>query len=163
MKGRLLIFCGIPGSGKTTVARPVAESVQDSILIQTEGVRSMLPHPTFSNAESRFVYGACLGVAREALKKGYLVILDGTFMRGEYRTEAKRGLRRHYRKADTVWVDCNLATALTRNGVRPAPVPPEKVKGMYDGFEEPRRAVRINPTRVPADVAARRIAKELML
>ncbi len=162
MRGRLLIFCGIPGSGKTTIAKLVATSVKDSILIQTDGVRLMLSHPTFSSAESRFVYDACFGIAREALKNGYLVMLDGTFMREEYRSEARNELRRFYSRADTVWVSCGLETALRRNGRRKARVPPEKVEAMFRGFEPPRRALRVDSSRLSPSAAARRVVKELL-
>jgi predicted kinase len=162
LRGRLLIFCGIPGSGKTTVARLVADSVKDSILIQTDGVRAMLAHPTFSGAESRFVYDACFGVAKEALKNNYLVLLDGTFMREEYRSEARDELRKYYSRADTIWVSCGLETALKRNARREARVPPEKVEGMFRGFEAPRHALRVDTTRASPRAAARRIGKEIL-
>jgi predicted kinase len=162
LQGRLLIFCGIPGSGKTTVARLVADSVKNSVLIQTDGVRAMLARPTFSGAESRFVYDACFEVAKTALKYGYLVILDGTFMREDYRSEARKRLRKHYSRADTVWVACGLETALRRNARREEPVPPEKVKGISLGFEAPRRALRVDSSRLSPEAAARRISRALL-
>ena len=163
MRGRLVIFCGIPGSGKTTIAKLVANSVKDAILIQTDGVRAMLAHPTFSSEESRFVYDACFGIAREALKNGYLVMLDGTFMREDYRSEARNELRECYRRADTVWVSCGLETALKRNAKRrSARVPPEKVQGIFRGFEPPRRALRLDTSRLSPSVAAGRVVRELL-
>lgn len=161
MRGRLLVFCGIPGGGKTTVARLVADSVGNSILIQTDGIRAMLAHPTFSRDESRFVYDACFEVAKTALRNGYLVILDGTFMREDYRSEARKRLRGSYSRADTVWVACGLETALERNAHRQDPVPPEKVKGIFLGFEAPKRAVKVDSSRLSPRVAANRVKRAL--
>jgi len=81
LRGRLFIFCEIPGSGRTTIAKLIIDSVDRSILVQTDGVRAMLAHPTFAGDESRSVYDACFALAKEAIKNGYFVILDGTFMR----------------------------------------------------------------------------------
>ena len=163
MRGRLLIFSGIPGCGKTTIAKLVGGAAGNAILIQTDNVRMMLAHPSYSSAESRFVYDACFGIAKEALKNGYLVMLDGTFMREEYRSEAKNELKRYYSRADVVWVYCPLETALRRNSRRKAVVPPEKVEGMFRGFEAPRRAVKIDTSRLSPKAAAQRILRELSL
>jgi len=161
MKGRLLVICGIPGSGKTTIAKLVANSFEDSILIETDGIRKMLAHPRFSPGESKFVYNACFAIAKVALKAGYFVLLDGTFLREEYRSEARRVLRKYYERADTVWVRCGLETALERNFARNAVVPAVKVKAMFDAFEAPRFAVRVDSSRMTPESASRRIALAL--
>jgi len=161
MKGRLVIFCGIPGSGKTTIAKLVANSFEDSIVIETDDVRRMLTHPSFSPDESRWVYTACFAIAKAALKAGYFVILDGTFLREEYRLEARMVLRRYYKRADTVWVRCGLETALERNSARNAVVPAVKVKAMFDAFETPRVAARVDSTKMTPELASRRVVSAL--
>jgi len=159
LRGKLLIFCGVPGSGKTTIAKLITDTVEKSILVQTDGVRAMLAHPTFGNDESRLVYDACFGIAKEALRRGYLVVFDGTFMREEYRSEARKLLRGHFARVETVWVDCSLEAALRRNARRNSPVPPEKVRRMFSGFEPPRRALRVDSTRMSPQSASRRIKR----
>lgn len=161
MRGRLVIFCGIPGSGKTTIARLVAASLPNTIHVQTDAVRSMLAHPNFGGEESRFVYDGCFAVGREALKRGYVVLLDGTFMREEYRREARTALRKYCFRVDVVHVNCSLAVALKRNSSRGAVVPPEKVAGIYRRFEPPARAVRVDSARLQPEVASKRIVAAL--
>jgi len=161
MKGRLVVFCGIPGSGKTTIAKLVANSFRDSIVIETDDVRRMLTHPSFSPDESKWVYSACFAIAKEALKAGYFVFLDGTFLREEYRLEARMLLRRYYNRADTVWVRCGIETALQRNSARNAVVPAVKVKAMFDAFETPPVAVRIDSSRMAPEAASRRVVSAL--
>jgi predicted kinase len=162
-RGRLVIFCGIPGSGKTTIAMLVAGRSVNAIHIQTDDVRAMLPRPVFGQAESKFVYDACYAVAKEALRVGYLVLLDATFMRDEYRSEARRRLRRYYARADVVWVDCDLATALHRNSLRDTPIPPEKLEGIHSGFQQPKGALRVDSAGLAPDAAATRVVRTLRL
>jgi predicted kinase len=161
MRGRLVVFCGIPGSGKTTIAKLVASSFEDSILIETDAVRKMLAHATFSPDESRFVYEACFAIAKEALKAGYFVFLDGTFLREEYRQDARKLLGEYCERVDTVWVRCDLAIALERNHGRHAEVPAVKVKAMFDAFEPPSVAVRVDNSRMAPESSARRVIMAL--
>ncbi|HUI24397.1 MAG TPA: AAA family ATPase [Nitrososphaerales archaeon] len=161
MRGRLVIFCGIPGSGKTTIAGLVAGFFDHSILIETDGVRKMLAHPNFAPEESKFVYDACFAIAKEALRAGYLVVLDGTFLKEEYRLEARRRLSRYYGEVYTVWVRCGLETALDRNFSRKAVVPPDRVKVMLEAFQNPRVAIRVDSSRMSPESSARRVITAL--
>jgi predicted kinase len=161
MKGRLVVFCGIPGSGKTTIAKLVLRSFEKSILIQTDDVRKMLAHPNFAPEESKFVYDACFGVAEEALKAGYFVVLDATFLKEDYREEARSRLKRYYGSFDIVWVKCGLDIALRRNSERNVVVPPVKVQAMLDMLESPMDAIHVDSSRMSAESAAKRIVDAL--
>ena len=141
----------------------MAGSVEQSILIQTDDVRAMLPHPAFSGEESKLVYDACYDIARDFLRAGYLIVLDATFMRNEYRSEARRRLRNYSTRTDVVWVDCDLDTALRRNTRREATIPPEKLKGIYDAFQAPKGALRIDSTRLDPKAAAKQVIDRLRI
>lgn len=64
---KLLIFCGIPGTGKSTIAKLVAARLEGTVHIQTDAVRSMISNPAYTNGESEFVYAICVLMAGEAL------------------------------------------------------------------------------------------------
>lgn len=149
MPGRLLVFCGIPGSGKTTIARLVAKSDPDAVHIQTDSFRVMISNPSFSSAESDFVYGAAVASAKEALDAGRLVILDATFGSGRRREKTLRELAGHYSRVDFVLVTCDLQTALARNASRPgsAAVPEKDLLDILSKFEEPAGALRVDSSR----------------
>jgi len=161
MRGRLVIFCGIPGSGKTTVAKVTAQKLPNAVHVQTDAVRGMLSHPNFGGDESEFVYDGCMAVAGQALRRGYTVLLDGTFMREEYRTKAKDQLGKYSSRIDVVYVACGLEAALKRNSSRKASIPPEKVRSIWERFEEPKRAIRVDSARLRPSQAAARIVGAL--
>src|SRR5438132_12104164 len=64
---RLLILCGIPGSGKTTVARLVARRLRRAVHLRTNCFMAAIAVSTYSNAESKFVYKALIVAGRQAL------------------------------------------------------------------------------------------------
>ena len=163
--GRLLVFCGVPGSGKTTIAHIVAESRPGAVHIQTDTVRGMISEPTFSAGESELVYNACTAAAREALDAGRLVILDATFGSRRRREKTAGSLSGHYSRVDFVLVACDLETALGRNSARPgmAAVPREKVIDMVKSFDAPEEAFVVESSKDPPRALAERIVKGLRL
>jgi len=163
--GRILIFCGIPGGGKTAIARIVAKTDPKAVHIQTDAVRAMITEPTFSAEESDFVYGICAAVAREALDAGRLVILDATFGTKWRRERTLRALAGHYSRVDFVHVVCDLKTALRRNAGRvgAAVVPEKNVADILRNFEAPESAFEVDSSTDSPQVAADKIARALLL
>ncbi|WP_435176305.1 AAA family ATPase [Halorussus sp. AFM4] len=76
---RLVVVCGLPGVGKTTVAEDVADRL-DGRLLRTDVVRKeILTDPDYTEEESRMVYRELFDRARETVEAGRSVVLDGTF------------------------------------------------------------------------------------
>lgn len=156
MQPRLLLFCGVPGSGKTTIAAIVSEKLSRAVLVQTDNVRAMIAHPKYIGEESRFVYGAAVAIAAQALRSRYDAILEGTFPKEEFRMEALSALSRFSASQLVVYVTCDPELALQRNAARKAVVPEETVIRIYQNFEAPRNAITLDTGRLePADAAMR--------
>jgi predicted kinase len=164
MLGRLLIFCGIPGSGKTTIARLVAKSDPLAVLIQTDVMRSVVPSPNYSFEESDLVYESAIATAKVWLDSGRLVILDATFGSARRRESTLAELSGHYSKAGLVHVACDLETALRRNSARQesARVPPDRVEGIQSAFEAPEGAVVVDSSKLSPGEAAEIVLRELL-
>jgi predicted kinase len=161
MTRRLVLFCGIPGSGKTTIGKIVAQGLGRSVHVQTDLIRSMVTSPNHRGRESRFVYSSVILVGREALRAGYDVILDGTFLKEEYREEAISKLKRLYRTVLVVYTDCDVDIAYMRNQSRAAKVPLETFARMYSRFEHPTSALRIDTAKTSPELAAEAVLLQL--
>jgi predicted kinase len=163
VRGRLVVFCGIPGSGKSTIAHLVAKMSMPSVQLQTDGVRNMIAEPTYSPEESEFVYQACVAAAKVALDMGYLTILDGTFGSRRRREGALSALEGHYSSANVVHVVCGLEAALQRNSRRRKPVPEENLRGIMAGFDIPEGAITVDTSKMEAEEAARIVLEAINL
>lgn len=157
----LLIFCGIPGSGKTTIARLVANKLHSAVHIETDTIRSMVAHRAYTGGESRFVYRSAAAVAGEALKAGYDAILDGTYVREEFREEPISNLAGLYKAQLTIHVACDIGVAYERNLTRSDKVPKESFVRLYSRFETPLNALRIDSDKVTPELASDAILTEI--
>ncbi|MFC6734896.1 AAA family ATPase, partial [Halolamina salina] len=81
----LVLVCGLPGTGKSTVAERIAELLPARML-RTDVVRKELfPEPTYEAEESAAVYDELFDRARDRLDAGEHVVLDATFRRRRLR------------------------------------------------------------------------------
>ena len=99
---RLIMVGGGPGTGKTTLARALTESL-GAVLVSTDDVRTamvsrgdivgepgVLGEGLYTPENIDAVYAAVLDQARQALRDGRTVILDGTWSDPQYRDRARR-------------------------------------------------------------------------
>ncbi len=75
----LVVVCGLPGVGKTTVAETITDRT-DGELFRTDVVRKELfPEPEYTAEESQVVYEELFRRGTEALARGSAAVFDGTF------------------------------------------------------------------------------------
>ncbi|MFC6786487.1 AAA family ATPase [Halobaculum halobium] len=110
----LVVVCGLPGAGKSTVAEAVADRL-DAALVRTDVVRKELfPDPSYTDEESRRTYRAVFDRAEDRLAAGEPVVLDGTFRRASRRREARDLADRRGAEVEVVRVRCDEETAKAR-------------------------------------------------
>jgi len=161
LRPKLILFCGIPGSGKTTIATALSAKLNHSVLAQTDRIRGMVTHPKYTSAESKFVYRSLVSLGMEALHSGYDTILEGTFPREEYRREALDILAPLAGKSLVVQVICEPELAFGRNAGRVDVVPWESFLRIYTSFEDPVEALRVDTTKLSPEQAAHEILSAL--
>lgn len=111
----LVAVCGLPGTGKTTVAAEIADRL-DSPRLRTDVVRKELfPDPEYDAAETETVYSELFRRARNRLATGDIV-LDGTFRTVDFRGGAKAAAATVNAAFRLVHVEC--ADAVVRERIR---------------------------------------------
>ncbi len=94
----LIIFSGLPATGKTTLAREVAKKT-GAIILRTDVIRKELfPDPKYTEEEKEQVYNEMFLRAEKFLTKGQTVILDANFYLQSLRDRARDVARKFEKK-----------------------------------------------------------------
>ena len=85
----LIMICGLPGTGKSTLAKAVAEKI-GAVHISSDTVRmKLLKERTYSEEEKEKIYDLMLKEAENLLKEGKTIVLDATFYKKKLRELVK--------------------------------------------------------------------------
>lgn len=98
MPGKVSITVGLPGSGKTTVAKLMhADNPNDVILVSRDGLRAELfnGEGILSPQEENYVSKVQKGIVKDALRARKHVIIHDMNLREKYRTEWAKIARNH--------------------------------------------------------------------
>lgn len=141
----IVIVCGIPGSGKTTLATRLEKRLGD------RGHPAGLLHSDdYDRRTYERMYEDVAAGADDDPDRDWL--LEGTFYRREWRN-------RFYRLDDAyeVWVKASLATCLERNRDREDPIPEKGVRAIHGQFEPPRADLEIDTEELTVEAALDRL------
>lgn len=143
---RLFILIGIPGSGKTTLATNMIESLGDNVVhISRDSVRNEIGDKTFNRRSESLVYKTYISRIATALKLGHDVIADATNLTKDkrYIYFAIKEVLKKTELADVdvigIFVPTPLNVCLERNSGRDdsIKVPEDTIELMYSKIEEP--------------------------
>lgn len=89
----VILFCGLPGAGKTTLARSVASRTGATILSSDKVRKELIKYPTYTRAEGRLIYDVLMLLTKYLTDAGIDCIVDATFNRERSRKEVENRLR----------------------------------------------------------------------
>ena len=98
MNAFALWLTGIPSSGKSTLAKAVAEKLRGMghrvVILESDELRRLLtPEPKYTEEERDFFYRAMAVIGRFLVENGVTVIFDATAHKRKYREYARRLIR----------------------------------------------------------------------
>ena len=142
---KIWAFSGMPASGKSTVARAMARTIEAPHL-RSDAIRHTLfrsqpsdpPAPSFNagiygQIPKRLTYGKLLDQTKATVDGGRSVIVDATFSRPEYRRELKRLARdRHVR---LTFVECRAPLKVIKSRLREREQHPSLSQARLQDFE----------------------------
>jgi predicted kinase len=114
----LIVFRGLPGTGKTYLARKLLERRPDLLVLSRDAIRAdVLPHPNYSDDEKALVDELIVSMAGFLLARGASLVIDGMALSSvallEQFARAAAAQRRPLRIIECV---CSEGTALARLG-----------------------------------------------
>ncbi len=166
-EGWALWLTGLPSSGKSTIARALAErlgrmGVRVQIL-ETDELRKVLtPNPRYTEEERDFFYNAMVYIGTLLVRNGVNVIFDATANRRRYRDRARSRIRRFAE----VYVKCPLEVCVERDvkGIYRAALEgrAKTVPGLQAPYEEPLNPeVVVETDRMTVEECVEKILTEL--
>lgn len=110
----IIIICGLPGVGKSTLAKSLAPMINATVLSSDRIRKEIFPNPTYSPFERKLVYDIMTTIARYLNDAGMNCILDATFNRENSRMEIKKSLGLDDRQFRIIECVCPKEVALSR-------------------------------------------------
>lgn len=132
----LVVVCGSPGTGKTTVAKWIAERL-NARLLRTDLIRDdIVEDPDYTETERERVYESVFNQIEAGLRDGARIVADGTFDRRVYRERARRIALDAEVGFDLVRVTCEPETVECRIELREDDASDATVENYYEIRDE---------------------------
>ena len=142
MAGKLIMMVGVPGAGKTTVAKKVVDKGYH--YLNADQIRAELYGSESEQGDKEEVFAIFFQRLEEAMEKGLSIVIDNTNLNPRQREPIlERAKRFGYQDVQLWFLDVPLPLCLARNQNRERIVPDDIVTNMYNELNKngrPRRS-----------------------
>ncbi|RMF91405.1 MAG: adenylyl-sulfate kinase [Methanobacteriota archaeon] len=141
----LILICGLPATGKSTVARRLSKALGAEVLRTDIVRREIIDAPSYTEEEKALIYRVVFLMARYLIKNDVNVIIDGTFYRDSLRKQAQEIAGKQGKRFFLVETRCPEDIVLKRLEKRkknlrsPSDADVDvyyKIKGLFEPIEE---------------------------
>ena len=106
---------GLPGSGKSTIARELIKQLRNTQYLRLDEIRKKyISEPKFTDEERELVYSKFIDEGVSEIAKGKNVVYDATAHKSTWRGEARSRIRDFIE----VYVKCSLPLCIERESAR---------------------------------------------
>lgn len=136
-KPRLIVLVGLPGSGKSSIAKEIAEREENTIIVSSDAIREELTGKVEDQSKNEEVFKIFHKRIREGLENKYNVIADAT----NITMKSRRAILENSKNLDVI-KNCILVVKSVKqckidNLHRSHPVPEEVISKMLRRFQIP--------------------------
>jgi predicted kinase len=129
---KLYTMVGVPGSGKSTIAK----QIPNTVIVSSDSIRKELYGAEEIQGDGKQVFDLVYKRIGEELAKGNDVVFDAT----NRTPAARKAVFRFNAEHIAIYVSTSLDDCLKRNAARERKVPEEVIYRMYNNIIFPRRA-----------------------
>ena len=131
----LIIMCGLPASGKSTIAK----SIKNSIVISTDDIREEINGNASNQENVNLIFDTAFNRIKENLinKEFENVVFDATNINYKRRMDIINKFKKYANNIKCYFVWTSYEECLERNSKRNRKVPEEVIKRMYFNFYVP--------------------------
>jgi predicted kinase len=164
----IVIICGLPGVGKSAIARDLATLIKGSVVLSTDKVRKeLIPNPTYRKEERRLIYHVLSLIAKYLHSAGIDCIVDATFNRESSRKELREKLSLTSDQMCTVECICPEDIAIERlknrkNDYSDADISIyRKMRRIYEPVKEDKHVITVDTSLQSSKEIAKGIADKI--
>jgi predicted kinase len=110
----IVLVCGLPGVGKSTLAKDLAPLINAVILSSDKIRKELFPKPIYSKQEVKLIYDVMILIAKYLHRAGFNCIIDATFNKMRSRAELKNKLMLPKKELHIVECICPEDTVVSR-------------------------------------------------
>ena len=112
---KMVIMCGLPNSGKSQIAKIIAQSIHAKILASNEYRAKMFPNPKYSQDESSEVFGRMKKDIGKLLSNGTPVVLDATNLETKNRRTFIKLAKRYGVEIGCIYIESSFEESMEKN------------------------------------------------